>query len=681
MKKFTLAFMAILAFGFSLSAQQYVSTTPANRNVILEEFTGRTCVWCPSGHVIANQIKAQNPDRFWSVNIHSDGYFSATSYPNLNTVKGNQIRAAFNANSFPSGVVNRLTPSAVGRDQWTNQSNAQFNTSACCNVAGFAAINPETRMATITVEVYYTADGSVDENYLTVCMVQDSIWGSQTGGSDNPAQWLNGQYCHMHVFRDIITNTMGDAISPTTQGTLVTRTYEYAIPESIGSPNGVEVDLNNIHFLAWVSERYQGAPTRPILNACELDMAQGTDEPIYPYVKSVEQSPITTCTHSKIVEVIVQNIGTETITAMTINAELEGVTYTNVWEGELFPFGMEKIEMPVEVPFGTHDFNVAITEVNNQPFQGSATGSVSCLEWTDLQASGEMERLKLELMQDKYGNQITWEFTASDGSVIASGGPYDILMGGSAATQIHVDYVNVPTDECVKFTLRDNVGNGICCNSGDGYYIVYDSHNNVVFGDHNDGDFGSEVSHLISLSTNQGEVIVGETEVTNVEESHAEFCASVEYEGYPEEVGFEYRKVTSPTANTVVGFYNEFHKILAMVDDLELASIYMVKAYVIVNGETYYGPDTTFQSDMENVDELDNSLKLYPNPTSSVLNVKCEGMTAIEIYNTVGQCVMTSEADSDMTQINIGSLNNGVYLVRVHLGNGSIVSKQITIVK
>ena len=43
MKKFTFALMALLALSFSLKAQQYVSTEPANRNVILEEFTGRNC--------------------------------------------------------------------------------------------------------------------------------------------------------------------------------------------------------------------------------------------------------------------------------------------------------------------------------------------------------------------------------------------------------------------------------------------------------------------------------------------------------------------------------------------------------------------------------------------------------------------------------------------------------------
>ena len=43
MKKLTFALMALLAFSFSLKAQQYVSTVPSNRNVILEEFTGRNC--------------------------------------------------------------------------------------------------------------------------------------------------------------------------------------------------------------------------------------------------------------------------------------------------------------------------------------------------------------------------------------------------------------------------------------------------------------------------------------------------------------------------------------------------------------------------------------------------------------------------------------------------------------
>ena len=243
MKNTTFLFFALLACSLTLKAQQFVSTMPSNRNVVLEEFTGRTCSYCPDGHVIANSIQADYPDRFWSVNIHSDGYNSLTSYPNLNTDKGNQIRAAFNAETFPRGVINRSTPGAISRDVWDSYVEAQMNQAAECNVGGKVMIDPETRVASILVEVYYTTNSLVNENYLTVVMLQDSIIGSQSYAQVNPEQWMGGdQYCHMHILRDVVTDVMGDAISPTTQGALVVRSYEYQIPETIGYPNGVAVD-------------------------------------------------------------------------------------------------------------------------------------------------------------------------------------------------------------------------------------------------------------------------------------------------------------------------------------------------------------------------------------------------------------------------------------------------------
>ena len=272
MRKITLALMALLAFSFTLKAQQYVSTTPANRNVIIEEFTGRNCGYCPDGHRIANEIMAAHPGRVWAINIHAGGY-APTTYPNMITTDGNTIHGGFSISGYPTGVVNRSTPNGQSRSQWVSLANTQLSQSSECNVAGAVSINPQTRVAPITVEVYYTANSTQSTNYLTVAMLQDSILGSQSDyGNYNPTQWLNGQYVHMHVLRDVITdNAWGEAISPTTQGSLVTRTYNYTIPQTIGSPNGVDVDLSNVIFLAWVSEQYQGTPARPILTACELD--------------------------------------------------------------------------------------------------------------------------------------------------------------------------------------------------------------------------------------------------------------------------------------------------------------------------------------------------------------------------------------------------------------------------
>jgi len=680
MKKITFALMALLAFTFPMKAQQYVSTEPANRNVILEEFTGRGCGYCTDGHRIANELMAANPGRLWAINIHAGGY-AQTSYPNMITQDGNTIHGGFSISGYPTGVVNRTTAAGQGRNVWPSIANQQLGQASECNIAGMAIVNPDTRVATITVEVYYTGNSTVDHNYLTVAMLQDSILGSQADyGNYNPTQWLNGQYVHMHILRDVITESAwGESISPTTQGTLITRTYEYAIPEVIGSPNGVDVDLNNIFFLAWVSEQQQGQATRPILTGCELDMVQGSDEPIYPAVMGVKLSG-TTCSHTKDVEVDIQNIGTETLTSMTIVAELEGETYTTSWEGELSSFGVEKIMMSMEVPFGTYPVTVTVTEANGQPISHSGTGSITCIEWADLEIEGEEEELRLDLMQDKFGNHITWEFTASDGTLIASGGPYTMLAAGSA-TQLHIEHVTVPANECVKFTIHDEMGNGICCSYGHGYYIVKDSQGNVLFGDEDDGEFGKEASHLISVKNPMPQVQVGETEASNVDYTHADFIASLDYNGYPDEVGFSYRKVTSSTPTVVVGILNEFKKILASVDDLEHSSIYMVKAYAIVNGMTFYGPETTFQTWMEDVDELSQTLKIYPNPTSSFLNIEGEGMSSIEVYNTIGQRVMKQDVSGNSIQINTEALNNGIYYVRIHANDGAVLNRSFSVAR
>lgn len=485
---------------YMVKAQQYVSTEPSNRNVILEEFTGRLCGYCPDGHIIANQIKANNPDRFWSVNIHSAGSsnFSTDTYPNLNTAKGNQIRAAFGANSFPSGVVNRSTSSAQGRGTWNSSANQQMNQAAECNVAGVASINPDTRVATITVEVYYTGNSSVSENYLTVVMLQDSIMGSQSSGSTNPSQWINGQYCHMHILRDVITPTMGEAISPTTQGTLITKTYEYNIPESIGDPNGVEVRLEHISFLAWVSERYQGTPTRPILNACELDKTTLVDEPIYPSVSAFAQAVSATCSNLQEFSFTLANIGINTFTSVKYTIEIGDESQDFEWTGELVSGDKTYVGFEMEVPFGVYEGTMRITEINGEAYEYVATFNAECKEWTELEVDGETTSLKLYIIQDQFGEQITWDLMNSAGDIIAEGGPYSHIIG--TGTQPNVENIeNLPTGECYLLRIWDSNKNGICCNYGEGYYYVKDADGNTILGGPGNGEYGELATELIQI--------------------------------------------------------------------------------------------------------------------------------------------------------------------------------------
>ena len=66
------------------------------------------------------------------------------------------------------------------------------------------------------------------------------------------------------------------------------------------------------------------------------------------------------------------------------------------------------------------------------------------------------------------------------------------------------------------------------------------------------------------------------------------------------------------------------------------------------------------------VDEIEDELfTVYPNPVDNQLVVKMEGLIKIDIYNSLGQIVISSEAQDEIT-INTSEWNNGVYFVKVN---------------
>ena len=79
--------------------------------------------------------------------------------------------------------------------------------------------------------------------------------------------------------------------------------------------------------------------------------------------------------------------------------------------------------------------------------------------------------------------------------------------------------------------------------------------------------------------------------------------------------------------------------------------------------------------DMAHKDVADNEhevVAVYPNPVNDQLLVKAENIQLIEVYNLVGQQIMTSAENA----INFSALTKGIYFVRV-VCNGITVTKRI----
>lgn len=74
------------------------------------------------------------------------------------------------------------------------------------------------------------------------------------------------------------------------------------------------------------------------------------------------------------------------------------------------------------------------------------------------------------------------------------------------------------------------------------------------------------------------------------------------------------------------------------------------------------------------------SLNVYPNPACNVINVDNAAGAQISIYNIAGQEVMAIEAANANESINVASLSEGVYVVRVVNGN-EVATSKVSIVR
>lgn len=242
----------------------FVSKTAMNKNVVLEEFTGQNCGYCPDGHKRANEILEAHPGHFFPIVIHG-GYLSK---PEMQCEDAVAIQTHYAPPGVPYGLINRGW-GVENRGAWSSKTAQALGEPAYVNVAAKGTIETATRTLKLKVQVYYTDNSEKETNYLTVAMLQNNIEASQSSGNTNPSQVLpNGNYNHMHILRDIINeDTWGDVISPTTAGTFIEKEYTYTIPAKVGN---FDVDMNNLEFVAFVAERQYNL----IINACEAEITK-----------------------------------------------------------------------------------------------------------------------------------------------------------------------------------------------------------------------------------------------------------------------------------------------------------------------------------------------------------------------------------------------------------------------
>ena len=443
----TIALALVTTFAF---AQTFVSTTPENKNVVLEEFTGIYCGFCPDGHVIGQGLHDANPNDVFLINIHTGGYANPNgpNDPDFNTIYGAAIGTASGLAGYPAGTVNRATFSgispqgspgttALSRGDWGAASAIILGQPSYVNLGAQASYDMSTGILTVNTETYYTST-TTNVNNLHVAVVENNVPGPQSGAQNyNPGAIISGPwsptYNHQHMLRHLMDGALGLEYAVTTAGTFVPNTHTWTMPTNLAagqSTNGYFPDLDptNMDVIAFIAE----GPGE-IITGVQAEVLC-----IFPnaYDANVTASsaPDVMCATTTDISITFRNYGNQPLTSLDLTYDINGGTPgTYNWTGNLASGAQTTVTVPnvsfIPQPdnFGNPGNTVNWTASNpNGQVDQNTTNNSSVSKFSHKDASGDIVQgitagnISVDITTDGYGSETTWEIVGEDGTVYGS---------------------------------------------------------------------------------------------------------------------------------------------------------------------------------------------------------------------------------------------------------------------
>ena len=185
------------------------SITPV-RSILIEDFTGQTCVNCPEAHAVIESLEEQYGDNVVAVSIHAGSFARPKSRTNfavgrvyLGTDEGTYYNDQNSVNAWPFGIIN----GGAGTDvysSWAALAKSMLTMPSNLNIGGSAHVNGNS--VDISLELVSEEDMN---GQLMVWIIESGIVAEQK----LPDGSTNSEYVHNNVFRAPVNDIDGEAVS------------------------------------------------------------------------------------------------------------------------------------------------------------------------------------------------------------------------------------------------------------------------------------------------------------------------------------------------------------------------------------------------------------------------------------------------------------------------------------
>lgn len=275
--KITFALLLLLVFSCEDSdINREFSETPTSftKKVLLEEFTGSWCGYCPSGAEILQNL--MNSYSVIGVALHSSD--------DMSIAHTSVLESFYPSSGYPSGMVDRINFDGIvglNRGYWSYITDQQLQKSAICGLA----INSEISGDSVNIQIRSAFDTTMTmENYnLNVYIIEDDVQGEGYGydqrnyyndDAESSFYQLGDpiiNYKHNQTLRKVLTNTYGIPFtSSSSPGTEFIDNFKEDI---------TNFNKNKLSVVAFITYNGAAATNHEVLNAqkCDIDGFQDWD--------------------------------------------------------------------------------------------------------------------------------------------------------------------------------------------------------------------------------------------------------------------------------------------------------------------------------------------------------------------------------------------------------------------
>ncbi|HPG33381.1 MAG TPA: Omp28 family outer membrane lipoprotein [Lentimicrobium sp.] len=249
------------------------TSSVAVKRVLLEDYTGHTCVNCPKAAKIAHDLKETYGDRLVVIAVHAGGFANPTAGGDFTydfrTTAGTDWDSFFGISNVgnPNGMVNRkgfpgnhiLSPSA-----WAGAIGSALQETPVIDITIENSYTEATR--NLSAKVTTTFLSAVDRNLKIAVVLTESGIVKPQRNNDNtigPVPVIS-DYEHSHVLRGAISTTWGSVIENSSS------TFPSSVDNTFTKSLNAEYVPENCAVVAFVYDD----DTKEVLQVAEAEVVQ-----------------------------------------------------------------------------------------------------------------------------------------------------------------------------------------------------------------------------------------------------------------------------------------------------------------------------------------------------------------------------------------------------------------------